>query len=85
MVIQDLTETLRNEQQLVFIAQRDVLTGLSNRREFERRLDDAERLRGRVAERIRALGFFTDAEVTAREPNICCGLLQEERLGIMFG
>jgi diguanylate cyclase (GGDEF)-like protein/PAS domain S-box-containing protein len=39
IVAQDLTEHERNEDHLVFLEQRDVLTGLLNRREFERRLD----------------------------------------------
>jgi len=38
IVVQDLTEHVRNEQHLIFLEQRDVLTGLLNRREFERRL-----------------------------------------------
>ena len=38
IVVQDLTERLRNEEQLVFLEQRDVLTGLLNRKEFEQRL-----------------------------------------------
>jgi diguanylate cyclase (GGDEF)-like protein/PAS domain S-box-containing protein len=38
IVAQDLTEHVRNEEQLVFLEQRDVLTGLLNRKEFERRL-----------------------------------------------
>lgn len=38
IVVQDLTEHERNEQHLVYLEQRDVLTGLLNRREFEQRL-----------------------------------------------
>jgi diguanylate cyclase (GGDEF)-like protein/PAS domain S-box-containing protein len=38
IVVQDLTEAHRNEQKLVFLEQRDVLTGLLNRTLFERRL-----------------------------------------------
>jgi diguanylate cyclase (GGDEF)-like protein/PAS domain S-box-containing protein len=38
IVVQDLTEHLRNEEQLAFLEQRDVLTGLLNRKEFEQRL-----------------------------------------------
>lgn len=38
IVVQDLTEHERNEEHLVYLEQRDVLTGLLNRREFEHRL-----------------------------------------------
>ena len=38
VVVQDLTEHERNEEHLVFLQQHDLLTGLLNRREFERRL-----------------------------------------------
>lgn len=38
IVVQDLTEHERNEKHLAFLEQRDVLTGLLNRREFEHRL-----------------------------------------------
>jgi diguanylate cyclase (GGDEF)-like protein/PAS domain S-box-containing protein len=38
IVAQDLTELQRNEEQLTFLEQRDVLTGLLNRKEFEYRL-----------------------------------------------
>ena len=38
IVVQDLTEHERNEEHLTFLEQRDVLTGLLNRREFEQRL-----------------------------------------------
>lgn len=38
-LIQDLTELRRNEKQLAYLERRDPLTGLLNRREFERRLD----------------------------------------------
>jgi len=37
-VVQDLTEHQRNEEQLAYLAQRDVLTGLLNRKELERHL-----------------------------------------------
>lgn len=37
IVVQDLTELERNEEHLTFLEQRDVLTGLLNRREFEQR------------------------------------------------
>jgi diguanylate cyclase (GGDEF)-like protein/PAS domain S-box-containing protein len=37
-VVQDLTEHEHNEEQLVYLAQRDVLTGLLNRKELERHL-----------------------------------------------
>jgi len=38
-MIQDLTELHRNEEQLAYLERRDALTGLLNRREFERRLE----------------------------------------------
>jgi diguanylate cyclase (GGDEF)-like protein/PAS domain S-box-containing protein len=38
-LVQDLTEQRRNEKQLNYLERKDVLTGLLNRREFERRLD----------------------------------------------
>lgn len=38
IVVQDLTEHERNEKHLRFLEQRDTLTGLLNRREFEQRL-----------------------------------------------
>jgi len=38
-LIQDISEQKEHEQQLNYLAQYDVLTGLLNRREFERRLD----------------------------------------------
>jgi diguanylate cyclase (GGDEF)-like protein/PAS domain S-box-containing protein len=38
IVVEDLTERLRNEEQLAFLEQRDVLTELLNRKEFEQRL-----------------------------------------------
>jgi diguanylate cyclase (GGDEF)-like protein/PAS domain S-box-containing protein len=38
IVAQDLTEHLRNEEQLTFLEQRDVLTGLLNRKQLEERL-----------------------------------------------
>ncbi len=39
VLIQDLTELHRNEEQLAYLERQDALTGLLNRREFERRLD----------------------------------------------
>ena len=39
IIAQDLTEQQRNDEHLVFLEQRDVLTGLLNRREFEKRLN----------------------------------------------
>ncbi len=38
IVVQDLTEHERDEEHLTFLEQRDLLTGLLNRREFEQRL-----------------------------------------------
>ena len=38
VVAQDLTETAQSAQQLTFLEQRDVLTGLLNRKEFARRM-----------------------------------------------
>ncbi len=38
-LVQDLSEQRRNEKKLDFLERRDLLTGLLNRREFERRLD----------------------------------------------
>jgi len=38
MIIQDLTESAQQAQQLKFLEQRDVITGLLNRKEFERRM-----------------------------------------------
>jgi len=38
LVAQDLTETAQNAQQLTFLEQHDVLTGLLNRKEFARRM-----------------------------------------------
>jgi diguanylate cyclase (GGDEF)-like protein/PAS domain S-box-containing protein len=38
LVIQDQTESTQQAQQLEFLEQRDVITGLLNRREFERRI-----------------------------------------------
>lgn len=38
-LIQDRTESHSNEEKLAYLQRRDVLTGLLNRREFERRLD----------------------------------------------
>jgi len=38
LVIQDLTESAHQAQQLEFLEQRDVITGLLNRKEFERRM-----------------------------------------------
>jgi PAS domain S-box-containing protein len=39
LVIQDLTESAHQAQQLEFLDQRDVITGLLNRKEFERRME----------------------------------------------
>lgn len=38
LLVQDLTEQQRQAEQLAFLAQRDVITGLLNRAEFERRM-----------------------------------------------
>jgi len=39
LMIQDLTESARQAKQLAFLDQRDVITGLLNRKEFERRME----------------------------------------------
>jgi diguanylate cyclase (GGDEF)-like protein/PAS domain S-box-containing protein len=39
LVIQDLTESAHQAKQLEFLEQRDVITGLLNRKEFERRME----------------------------------------------
>jgi len=56
VVVQDLTESRRNEDQLAFLEQRDVLTGLLNRREFENRLS----------------GILTDDEAMEAGPHALC-------------
>jgi diguanylate cyclase (GGDEF)-like protein/PAS domain S-box-containing protein len=50
LVFKDLTQLRGMEREMIFLAQHDPLTGLLNRREFERRLDrclDSARLEGR--------------------------------------